>query len=160
MKDSEAGHQSSKTDLKLQLTRNRLMSVHPRWAEAFFQPIAPKTVELRKRSFGSSLQPGDSIVIYSTMPTGAAIGIIEVAKREILPIDELWRQTQEGSLAKVSQAEFQRYYSNHSFGVGVWVEKIELWKRAIGLTELRECLGERWQPPQQIQKLPEGFPSR
>jgi predicted transcriptional regulator len=139
---------------------DRIISVKPRWAEAFFQPIAPKTVELRKHSFGSSVKPGDSIVIYSTMPTGAALGIIEVAKREILPIDELWWQTQEGSLAKVSQAEFRKYYLDHSFGVGVWVEKVELWKRAIGLTELRERLGDRWQPPQQIQKLPEGFLSR
>ena len=67
-----------------------LISVHPRWASAFFLTHSPKTIELRKANFGTSLQAGDTIVIYSTLPIGSAIGTVRVIKRELLAVDRLW----------------------------------------------------------------------
>ena len=76
-----------------------LISVRPVWAYAFFASANPKTIELRKGSFGTSLKPGDNIAIYATMPTAELLGIIRVLKREILPIDRLWQASRQGRLA-------------------------------------------------------------
>lgn len=139
---------------------DHIISVRPLWARAFFTQTTPKTIELRKTFFGASLEPGNKIVIYSTKPEGLALGTVRVAKREIVHLDDLWEKSEQGALAKVSEIEFRSYYYGHYFGVGIWVEEAEAWERTLSLTELREHLGDRWQPPQQIQKLPEGFLNR
>lgn len=130
-----------------------LISVRPVWASAFFLSHNPKTFELRKGSFGASLKPGDSIAIYVTMPTAKLLGIVRVLKRERLPLDRLWQASQQGRLAKVSQAQFNAYYAQQESGIGVWVEAAELLSSPIALPKLRQSWGHRWQPPQQIQQL-------
>jgi len=135
------------------MTSTYLISVRPTWADAFFLDRNPKTIELRKGSFGASLKPGDSIVIYATMPTAELLGIVRVLKRESLAIDRLWRASEQGRLAKVSQAQFNAYYCNQESGIGVWVEAAELFPSPIALSKLRQNWGHRWQPPQQIQQL-------
>lgn len=134
-------------------TSTFLISVRPTWADAFFLDRNPKTIELRKGSFGASLKTGDNLVIYSTLPQGKVIGTVKVVKREPLIIDRLWEQSQRGKLAYVTQSEFDTYYSNTICGVGIWVSEPKQWKRPIGLFEMREILGKRWQPPQQLQQL-------
>jgi Uncharacterized conserved protein len=133
--------------------RTFLISVRPRWASTFFLSHNPKSIELRKGSFGASLQPGDNLVIYSTLPQGKVIGTVKVVKREPLIIDRLWEQSQQGKLTYVTQSEFDAYYSNTICGVGIWVSEPRQWKHPLGLFELREILGKRWQPPQQMQRL-------
>jgi predicted transcriptional regulator len=103
-----------------------LISVHPRWACAFFLSHNPKTIELRKGSFGASLKPGDTIVVYSTLPEAKAIGTVKVVKRESLAVDRLWRASEQGQLAKVSRAQFDGYYNNQELGIGVWVGGAQL----------------------------------
>jgi predicted transcriptional regulator len=103
-----------------------LISVHPRWASAFFLSHNPKTIELRKGKFGASLKAGDSIAIYATMPVAEILGIVKVVKRELLTVDRLWRASQQGKLAKVSRAQFDSYYTNQELGIGVWVDAAEL----------------------------------
>jgi predicted transcriptional regulator len=127
--------------------------VRPTWADAFFLDRNPKTIELRKGSFGASLKPGDSIVIYATMPTAELLGIVRVLKRESLAVDRLWRASEQGKLARVSRAQFDAYYASQIFGVGVWVGPAELLPSPITLPRLRQNWGPRWQPPQQIQQL-------
>ena len=83
-------------------------------------------IELRKGSFGASLKTGDSIVIYATMPTTEIIGIVQFVKRELLPIEQLWEESEQGKLAKVSRAQFDAYYANQESGIGVWVGGAEL----------------------------------
>jgi predicted transcriptional regulator len=130
-----------------------LISVHPRWACAFFLSHNPKTIELRKGSFGASLKPGDTIVVYSTLPEAKAIGTVKVVKRESLAVDRLWRASEQGQLAKVSRAQFDAYYANQESGIGVWVGDAELLPSPIALPRLRQNFGQRWQPPQQIVQL-------
>ena len=130
-----------------------LISVHPRWACAFFLSHNPKTIELRKGSFGASLKPGDTIVVYSTLPEAKAIGTVKVVKRESLAVDRLWRASEQGQLAKVSRAQFDGYYNNQELGIGVWVGGAQLLPSPIALPRLRQNWGPRWQPPQQIQQL-------
>ena len=42
-------------------TSTYLISVRPTWADAFFLDRNPKTIELRKGNFGTSLKAGDSL---------------------------------------------------------------------------------------------------
>lgn len=130
-----------------------IISVRPPWASAFFLDRNPKTIELRKGNFGTSLKAGDSIVIYSTLPVGEAIGTVKVIKRESLTVDRLWEQSQHGRLAKVSRSQFDAYYAGQISGVGVWVSSAALFPSPIALLQLRKNWGPRWQPPQQIQQL-------
>ena len=130
-----------------------LISVRPRWADAFFLDRNPKTIELRKGNFGTSLKAGDSIVIYSILPVGEAIGTVKVIKRESLTVDRLWELSQHGRLARVSRQQFETYYTNQESGVGVWVGGAELLPSSIALSQLRQKFGQRWQPPQQLQQL-------
>jgi len=139
--------------MKNEPDRTFLISVHPRWASAFFLSHNPKVIELRKSSFGASLKTGDSIVIYATMPTAEIIGIVQFVKRELLPIEQLWEKSEQGKLAKVSRAQFDAYYANQESGIGVWVSAPELFPSLIALPKLRQNFGQRWQPPQQLQKL-------
>jgi predicted transcriptional regulator len=130
-----------------------LISVHSRWASAFFLSHNPKTIELRKGKFGASLKAGDSIAIYATMPVAEILGIVKVVKRELLTVDRLWRASEQGKLAKVSRVQFDSYYANQESGIGVWVATPELLPSPIALSKLRQNWGHRWQPPQQIQQL-------
>jgi predicted transcriptional regulator len=134
-------------------TNTYLISVRPVWASAFFLSRNPKSIELRKSNFGASLKPGDTIAIYATVPTAELLGIVRVLKRESLAIDRLWRESQQGQLAKVSRQQFDAYYVNQSSGVGVWVGAAELFPSPIALSKLRQNWGNRWQPPQQLQQL-------
>ncbi|MBE9163996.1 hypothetical protein [Tychonema sp. LEGE 06208] len=135
------------------MTNTYLISVRPRWASAFFLSQNPKSIELRKGNFGTSLKPGDNIAIYATLPTAELLGIVRVLKRERLPLDRLWRASEQGKLAKVSRQQFDAYYASQIFGVGVWVNAAELFPSPIALPKLRQNWGPRWQPPQQIQQL-------
>jgi predicted transcriptional regulator len=135
------------------MTNTYLISVRPTWADAFFNIHNPKTIELRKCNFGASLKPGDSIIIYATMPVAEILGIVRVAMRESLPISELWRVSKQGQLARVSQAQFDDYYRNQESGIGVWVESARLLTKPIPLYRFRKAWRERWQPPQQIVQL-------
>jgi predicted transcriptional regulator len=143
----------SKLDGEEKMTCTFLISVRPTWADAFFLDRNPKTIELRKGNFGTSLKAGDSIVIYSTLPFGKAIGTVKVIKRELLTVDRLWEQSQHGRLAKVSRSQFDAYYASQISGVGVWVSSVALFPSPIALCRLRQNWGHRWQPPQQIQQL-------
>jgi predicted transcriptional regulator len=139
--------------MQINSTHTYLISVHPRWASAFFLTHNPKTIELRKGSFGAGLKPRDRIAIYATLPTAEVLGIVRVLKRESLPIDRLWRESRQGQLAKVSREQFKTYYTNQESGIGVWVSAAELFPSPIALSKLRQNWGPRWQPPQQIQQL-------
>jgi predicted transcriptional regulator len=87
------------------------------------------------------------------MPVAEIIGTVKVVKRESLTVDRLWKESQQGQLAKVSRQQFETYYTNQESGVGVWVGGAELFPSPIALSQLRQTFGQRWQPPQQIQQL-------
>jgi predicted transcriptional regulator len=135
------------------MTSTYLISVHPRWASSFFLNRNPKTIELRKGNFGASLRLGDNIAIYGTMPTAEVLGIVQVAKREILPLKQLWQVSEQGKLAKVSEAQFNAYYAQQESGIGIWVEVAKLLPKPIPLYKIRQNWGNKWNPPQQILQL-------
>jgi predicted transcriptional regulator len=134
-------------------TNTYLISVKPKWADAFFLDRDPKTIELRKGNFGASLKPGNVIAIYATMPVAEVLGTVRVSMRELLPINELWRLSQQGKLARVSESQFKDYYVNQESGIGIWVEDARLLPKPIPLYRLREAWGANWNSPQTMQKL-------
>jgi predicted transcriptional regulator len=91
-----------------------------------FSAATPKQSNERKGCFGASLKPGDSIVIYATMPVAELLGIVRIVKREILPIARLWNESQQGQLARVSRTQFDDYYRNQELGIGIWVGAAKL----------------------------------
>jgi predicted transcriptional regulator len=129
-----------------------IISVHPRWANAFFLPNNPKIIELRKENFGASIQRGDTIAIYATLPRGEIIGTLTVAERVSYQLSTLWGYTQQGKLAHITEAEWSKYYGAEAAGVGIWLKSPQLFQNPIPLEQLRqEWPG--WQPPQQLQRL-------
>jgi hypothetical protein len=60
------------------------------------------------------------------MPTAEIIGIVQFVKRKLLPIEQLWKESEQGKLAKVSRVQFDAYYANQESGIGVWVGGVEL----------------------------------
>ena len=60
------------------------------------------------------------------MPVAEIIGTVKVVKRELLTIDRLWQESQQGQLARVSRQQFETYYTNQESGIGVWVSAAEL----------------------------------
>jgi predicted transcriptional regulator len=73
--------------------------------------------------------------------------------RESLPVSELWRLSQQGKLARVSEAQFNAYYAQQETGIGVWVDSAKLLPKSIPLYKLRQNWGSKWNPPQQLQQL-------
>ena len=130
------------------MSNTYLISVKPQWANLFFDLDTPKTVELRKGSFGKVLIPGDRLLIYATLPMGKVLGSVTVCDHKELPIPELRAVTE--SLAQVSAEDFADYYQGKDSGVGVWVEKPELFESPIALDALKAA---GITPPQQITKL-------
>jgi predicted transcriptional regulator len=115
--------------------------VRPTWADSFFLDRNPKTIELRKGSFGTSLKAGDSIVIYATMPVAEILGIVKVVKRELLTVDRLWKESQQGQLAKVSRNSSRLITPIRNRVLGVWVSAAELFPSPIALCQTSPELG-------------------
>lgn len=106
-----------------------LISVKPNWADRFFSIASPKTVELRKGSFGKSLSADDRLLIYATLPVGKIIGEVRVRDRSQLPIDRLRGETE--NFAQVTTLYFARV-SGDTVGLGLDCRKRIL---AWGLTD-------------------------
>lgn len=125
-----------------------LISVKPKWASLFFDRTNPKTVELRKGNFGKLLVAGDRLLIYATLPIGKILGAVTVCDRKELPISEFRAATEHS--AQISAEDFDNYYQGKNFGIGVWVDKPQLFEIAIALDVLKSA---GVTPPQQITKL-------
>jgi hypothetical protein len=108
----------SKLDGEGKMTCTFLISVRPTWADAFFLDRNPKTIELRKGNFGTSLKAGDTIVIYSTLPVAEIIGTVKVIKRESLTVDRLWELSQHRRLALDIAPTVRDLL--HQSGIGYW----------------------------------------
>lgn len=130
------------------MSNTYLVSAKPQWASLFFDLDTPKTVELRKNSFGKVLIPGDLLLIYATLPMGKILGSVTVYDRKELVVPELRAATEH--LAQVSAEDFDDYYQGKDSGVGVWVEKPKLLESPIALDTLKAA---GITPPQQITKL-------
>jgi predicted transcriptional regulator len=127
-----------------------LISVKPNWADKFFLIATPKTVELRKGSFGQFLKADDRLLIYATLPIGEVIGEVRVRHRAQYWIDKLRSETK--NFAQVSREDFDAYYRGKDHGVAVWVDRPEKFESEIALATLKDA---GITPPQQLLRLTE-----
>jgi predicted transcriptional regulator len=119
------------------------MSIRPQYARAIIN--GSKTVEFRKHPLADDVT---HVVIYSTVPDRAVIGVFSIAGQETLPPSELW-----DSFAKcggIDEKSFFEYYAEHESGTGIRVDQVH--KLACTL-DLAADLGVT-RPPQSFQYLP------
>jgi predicted transcriptional regulator len=89
-----------------EFTRDLLVSLHPRHASNILS--GEKTVELRRR-FPEQHTRGALVLIYSTRPVQAIVGVARIQHVLKLPVSRIW--TQYGAAACVSKAEVEAYFS-------------------------------------------------
>ncbi len=118
-----------------------LISVKPEFAEKIFS--GDKTIELRKCT-PKSLK-GDLIIIYSTNPVKAVIGICQVSEIIKLSPKKMW-QYHKVSLG-IDKKRFDAYYENSETAVGIKLQSICLLSSQISLTKIKSILPD-FQPPQ------------
>lgn len=119
------------------------MSIRPQYARAIVN--GSKTVEFRKRPLAKDVT---HVVIYSTVPDRAVIGVFSIAGQETLPPAKLW-----DSFAKcggIDKNSFFEYYGDHECGTGIRVDQVHKLDCAL---DLRADLGVM-HPPQSFQYLP------
>jgi predicted transcriptional regulator len=118
-----------------------LLSIKPEFVEKIFN--GEKNIELRKSA--PNVAPGDLIVIYSTMPVKAVIGICQV--KEILKMtpSRMWKLHSK-SLG-IDKKRFLEYYENMSLSVGIVLTAIQKFPDCISLESLKKK-HPPFQPPQ------------
>lgn len=122
------------------------LSIHPRYVQAILD--GRKSVELRKRIPRAKV--GSQLVIYASMPTCAVVASAIIDRIDATEPDQLWKAVRK--LAAVTRSEFDEYFRNHLFAVGIHFSQVKVFEKPIALAELRET----WQtfhPPQQFRYL-------
>lgn len=122
---------------KSEVQRIALMSIHPEFADALFE--GRKGVEFRRVAPRADIS---HIVVYSTKPTGAVIGVLEVERVERKSPQRLWRLF--GPIGGIDRTRFFEYFAGTHQGVALVVRKAQRFKQPIMLP--REGLPRR--PPQ------------
>lgn len=123
-----------------------LLSIHPRFADAIL--AGTKTVELRRRV--PRVAKGDQVLVYSTMPVAAVIGLFTVEQVVESQLEPLWRRTR--TIAAVTRDEFNSYFVGLEMGVGIWVGSVKSFRTPIPLWTLRQ-LWPGFHPPQGFRYL-------
>jgi len=112
-----------------------LIAIKPKYANLILN--RKKKVEVRRR--GSSIQPGDRLVIYSSSPEKKVVGTCEVRDVIVETPVELFRRL--GSGTCLTKGEFETYLEGTSRGVGIGVKRVRRFAKPIGLSTLRQELG-------------------
>ena len=122
------------------------LSIHPEFARAIVD--GRKTVELRKRRPSAPI--GSGVVIYATTPQCQVVATATLAKIEVASPRLLWKSV--SRIASVSKTKFDLYFHESELGVGLHLEKIQVFSEPLSLQELRQAWQE-FQPPQQFRYL-------
>lgn len=117
------------------------LSVRPAFASRIL--AGTKTIELRR--IRPHIEPGDSVLIYSSSPEMAILGSAEVEEIICGSPADLWKQVK--TEAGVSKEEYETYFDGAALAVGIRLRCVQRLNRSIPLQELRV----RWpwlRPPQ------------
>jgi predicted transcriptional regulator len=128
--------------------RALFLSVKPRFADALLS--GRKTVELRKRA--PRLPAGATVIIYSSSPTMAVIGTVELEGIVKATPDDVW--TTHGHETQVTKAEYDAYFHNSAYAVALRVIRPRHFSVQIPLEVLRKHYG--FHPPQSFRYMDEG----
>jgi predicted transcriptional regulator len=117
-------------------TRDLLISVHPRHALNILS--GDKTVELRRR-FPQERTRGALMLIYSTTPVQAVVGIARIKHVLKLPVTRIWKD--HGVAACVTKPEFDRYYSGVREGYAVLLDEARPLNQHLTMQDLCRRFG-------------------
>lgn len=94
------------------MTRDVMMSIHPRHAEAILS--GEKRFEFRRRIWASGTDVG-AVYIYATSPVSAVVGVFDCGRiHETFGQDARWLWTQTMHRAGITREEFFSYFAGAS----------------------------------------------
>jgi predicted transcriptional regulator len=120
------------------------LSIRPKYIDAILAHT--KTVELR-RSKIRAIQ-GTPLLLYSSTPVKAVVGVARIARIEEAAPEHLWAEL--GRSTGVTRDEFDTYFDGVDIGYGLHLTGVHRLPQPISLTALRD-LG--LEPPQSFRYL-------
>ncbi|MCF6402568.1 ASCH domain-containing protein [Chitinophaga filiformis] len=123
------------------MSKVMLISIKPEFAEKIFN--GEKSIELRKAT--PSVEPGDMVIVYCTLPVKAVIGYCRVEKILKMAPQQLWLEHQ--SRLGIDEKRFQEYYRNVNTAVGISLREICRLNDDISLDTIKQRFP-RFSPPQ------------
>lgn len=122
--------------------RLALMSVRPEFADAIL--AGTKTVEFRKRPLADDVS---YVVLYSTLPVSAVVGLCQVGKQVTTTPTKLWSLY--SGVAGISKRRLLDYYSGYPEGTAIDLTTVYTLLTPLSLSE-SVGIG---RPPQSFQYL-------
>jgi predicted transcriptional regulator len=119
-----------------EFTRDLLVSLHPRHALNIL--TGEKTVELRRR-FPERHTRGALVLIYSTAPVQAIVGVARIKHVLKLPVSRIWKEYRAD--ACVSKAEIDAYFWGLREGYVILLEAAQPLKRQVTIEDLYSRFG-------------------
>lgn len=121
--------------------RVMVLSIHPRHVEKILD--GTKTVELRRTR--PLVAPGQPVVIYATLPSGALVATCRISEVLAGAPASIWRSV--GHSSGLLRAEFDDYFRGANSAVALHFVNVTALTDEITLKELR-AEGRRFHPPQ------------
>ena len=118
-----------------------VISIKPEFAQKIFD--GSKTIELRKSS--PKVNSGDLLIVYSTYPEMAILGVCRIKEVIIYSPEQMWELHSQA--LGIDQRRFFEYYSGARSAVGIVLENTRRFKVKITLDNLKQQLP-NFSPPQ------------
>ena len=118
-----------------------ILSIKPQYVEQIFN--GNKTIELRKSL--PSAKIGDTIIVYSTVPVKAIVGICKIDNIIVETPENIWLKY--SNKLGISDKEFWEYYKNSDKSIGIFISKICKFELRIPLSDIKK-IHPSFQPPQ------------
>lgn len=123
------------------MNRVIVVSIKPEFVSKIFD--GSKRIELRKSS--PNANPGDLMIVYSTSPEMAVVGICKIQEVIKSSPEEIWDK--HSDILGIDLGRFNDYYSNSAYAVGIVIENAKRFKSKIPLSSIKAHFP-RFMPPQ------------
>ncbi len=123
------------------MSKVMLISIKPEFAEKIFN--GEKSIELRKAT--PSVDPGDIIIVYCTLPVKAVIGYCRVESILKMAPEQLWQEYR--NRLGIDEKRYQEYYKNVDMAIGISLKEICRLDDDISLDVIKKEFP-RFSPPQ------------
>jgi predicted transcriptional regulator len=107
-----------------------LLSIHPQYAESILD--GRKRVEFRKSGFTRNVR---HVIIYSTQPVGAVVGIFETEEIVSKKPEDLWEEF--APVGGIDRSDFHNYYKGRNIGFSIKIKRARRLSHPVSLETLR-----------------------
>ena len=132
------------------MSKALFISVKPEFVEKIFN--GTKTIELRKSIPG--VKKEDMIIIYSTSPVMAIIGICKVKEILSMTPTNLWKEYSEK--LGIDRQRYFDYYKGKNVAVGIVLKERQKFPDPIALSNFRRKFAS-FQPPQTFRYIDQKY---